>query len=326
MCGVRPFSDMSVGFFCAESEPEERSFVHHGRKMRRLNWEKEPTSVALFIQDRLEDIVGQIDFLKEYLTELGLKVTIDEYHGEDFIFLLGTDRFNLKISSLFQDRSTPPIVSISPKNPGFVSFIEFCSYMKVVPQILRGNCFVLPRCRLLCEYHSHSGLQKFVCLNDLCVNRDPLFQTLVINCSSNHYGFSQIKSDGVIISTSTGSTAYNKAAGGALVHPLLPVFLLTPICALSLSARPIIFPQSANLTIELQETEGHQQKAIFTCDGSGHQELKPGEKLVIRMSPYYFNSIMMSDSIGEWLVRLAGLMGWNERKHQKALPSVPQNQ
>ena len=70
----------------------------------------------------------------------------------------------------------------------------------------------------------------------------------------------------------------------------------------------------------LQEKEGHQQKAIFTCDGSGHKELKLGEKLVIRMSPYYFNSIMMSDSVGEWLVRLAGLMSWNERKHQKALP------
>ena len=311
---------MSIPFFCAETEPEETSFVHHGRKMRSLNWEKEPTSVALFIQDRLEDIAGQIDVLKDYLMSLGLKVTNDEYKGEDFILLLGTDGFNLKISSLFQDRSTPPIVSISPKRLGFVSFIEFCSYMKVIPQILRGNCFILPRCRLLIEYHSLTGLEKFVVLNDLCVNRDPLSQTLVINCSSNHYGFSQINSDGVIISTSTGSTAYNKAAGGALVHPLLPVFLLTPICALSLSARPIIFPQSANLTISLQEKEGHQQKAIFTCDGSGHKELKLGEKLVIRMSPYYFNSIMMSDSVGEWLVRLAGLMSWNERKHQKALP------
>lgn len=303
-----------------QDDEDLNSLVHHRRKLLNLNWDHEPTSVALFIQDNLTDLSGQIDLLKAYLRDRGLKVTINDYTDEDFIFLLGTDGFNLHVSRRFQDRSTPPIVSITPNRKGFVSFIEFCSYTTVIPQILRGNCFILPRCRLLIEHHSESGVEKFVVLNDLCVNRDALSPTLLINCSSNGFGFSQINGDGVIIATSTGSTAYNKAAGGALVHPLLPVFMLTPLCALSLSARPIMFPQSANLTISLQKRPGHDEKAVMTFDGTNRRELKNGDKVVISMSPYYFNSVMMSKSAADWLVRLAGLMSWNVRKHQKELP------
>jgi NAD+ kinase len=202
---------------------------------------------------------------------------------------------------------------------GFVSFIDFIEYSVVIPQILLGNCFLLPRCRIAIEYHSSDGLERFCALNELSLNRDPLSRPLTISCSSGGLSFSQVIGDGVIIATPTGSTAYNKAAGGPLIHPLLPGFLLTPICPLSLSARPILFPQSADLTILLASVPGYTQKAIVTFDGMARRELKTGEKLIITMSMHHFNSIVMSKSVGEWLVRLAGLLSWNERKHQKSL-------
>jgi NAD+ kinase len=220
---------------------------------------------------------------------------------------------------LFQDRETPPVLSINPAHEGFISCTDFASHTTIIPRVLRGNSFLLARCRLSIEYHSLNGIERFCVLNDLCVNRDPYSHSLVIKCSSSGFGFSQVRGDGVIIATPTGSTAYNKAAGGALVHPLLPVFMMTPICALSLSARPILLPQSAELTIELEypiDKSGHYQ-AIVTFDGMQHKEFKVGEKLVISVAPHSYNSIMMSRSVGDWPVRLAGLMGWNERKHQK---------
>jgi len=307
----------------ATRENEESSFFHHRRKLVNLNWDHEPKRVSLFIQSGLIEMEKQIETMKKFLIDMDFELEVDVYTDSDFIILVGTDGFNLQISSIFQDRETPPIISLTPHKKGFISFIEFCSYQTVIPQILRGNCFILPRCRLCIDYHSSEGIERFTALNDLVVNRDQTCGSLIVNCSSCGFGFSQIICDGVIIATPTGSTAYNKGAGGALVHPLLPVFMLTPIIALSLSARPIMFPQSADLTISLACDTKRKQKAYIVFDGTGHRTFSPGEKLVISISTHYFNSIMMNKSIAEWPVRLAGLMSWNERKHQKALPKNP---
>lgn len=305
---------------------DDSSFFHHRRKMLSLNWESEPKKVAIFIHKGLQEFEDNISCLTEFLQKMNIEVEIDKYTNSDFIILIGTDGLNLQVSSLFQDRETPPILSLTPNRKGFISFIDFCSFHSIIPQILRGNAWVLPRCRLCIEYHSLEGVQRFTALNELVVNRDHKSGSLAINCSSCGFSFSQLIGDGVIIATPTGSTAYNKGAGGALVHPLLPVFMLTPIVALSLSARPIMFPQSADLTISLDESNKRRQNqsAYMYFDGTGHRPFKMGEKLVITISPYYYNSITMSKSIAEWPVRLAGLMSWNERKHQKALPPNPQ--
>lgn len=302
---------------------DETSFFHHRRKLIALTWESVPKIVSVFIQDDVETISEEIAEFKRFLEENKLQIEWNTFEKASFVILIGTDGFNLHISSLFQCKDTPPILSLTPNRKGFISFLEFCSYGKVIPQILKGNCWLLPRCRLNVEYQSQDGHSTFCCLNDITVNRDHLSGPLLLNCSSCGFTFSQISGDGIIIATPTGSTAYNKASGGALVHPLLPVFMLTPICAMSLSARPIIFPQSADLTISIQQTEHKDigQKAYIAFDGMNHQTLKIGEKLVITISNNYFNSIMLTKSIAEWPIQLANLMSWNERRHQKALPT-----
>jgi NAD kinase len=97
--------------------------------------------------------------------------------------------------------------------------------------------------------------------------------------------------------------------------------MFTPLCPLSLSARPIVFPQTAQITISIGVAAGRPQsnRALLGFDGVVHRELKFGEKLVISVSPFCFNCIVMTKSTSEWLVRLAGLLKWNQRKHQKAL-------
>ena len=305
----------------------ESSFVHHQRSMIKLEWPQQPKSVAIFVQSTLSDNYNLLNGMKHFLIEkMGLKISEGKYTDEDFIIAIGTDGFNLDVSAYFQDREVPPILSLTPNKKGFLSFHELSGFSVFIPQVIRGNCWILPRCRLLVEYRSLQGVERLCVLNDVVVNRDPLSGALFLNCSCNGFCFSQLHGDGVIISTPTGSTAYNKGAGGALVHPLLPVFMMTPICALSLSARPIIFPQTAVLKISLDNSNDLKkgpQLAYFTLDGQKHIRFNPGDELTISVSPYNYQSILMNKSIAEWPVRLAGLMGWNERKHQKALPSGP---
>ncbi|KAH0793439.1 ATP-NAD kinase family protein [Histomonas meleagridis] len=309
-----------------EKEWEESSFIHRIIEIKNLDWEHEPSSVHLYVQDRLENLESdQIDSLIKYLESNGLRVEVGEYKSADFLILVGTDGLNLKISTLFQDKKTPPILPLTTRRQGFISDIQFSAYRDVIPQVIRGNCYVLPRCRLLIEYHSLKGVETYHVLNDLALYRDSLSGSLTIKCSSCGFCFSEIIGDGVIIATATGSTAYNKSAGGALVHPLLPVFMLTPVCAQSLSARPILFPRHAELTISLASKKaGHQtsQRAWVTFDGLGHRPFQIGEKLVVSISPYPYNTIMMEKSVGSWATKLAALMGWNERKHQKPLPKI----
>ena len=93
-----------------------------------------------------------------------------------------------------------------------------------------------------------------------------------------------VQADGVIIGTTTGSTAYSLAAGGSMVHPLVPCILFTPVCPHSLSFRPLIFPDSAGLRIKVPS--GTRSSAWLTCDGRSRVELAANDSVSIRMSDY----------------------------------------
>jgi NAD+ kinase len=101
------------------------------------------------------------------------------------------------------------------------------------------------------------------------------------------------RSDGMIISTPTGSTAYSLAAGGAIVDPRLNCLCVTPICPHSLTARPLIFSDSAN--IEIKNNCPREKTLFLTVDGRVNYELAIGEKIRVTRSPLVTNFIRLND-------------------------------
>lgn len=95
---------------------------------------------------------------------------------------------------------------------------------------------------------------------------------------------SSYQSDGLIIATPTGSTAYSLSAGGPIVHPSVQSLLLTPICPRSLSFRTVLLPSDAN--IQLKVSHQSRSSADVIVDGRQVQSLKPGQYLQVAMSPY----------------------------------------
>mmetsp|Transcript_23651 Transcript_23651/g.29286 ORF Transcript_23651/g.29286 Transcript_23651/m.29286 type:complete len:130 (-) Transcript_23651:184-573(-) len=93
-----------------------------------------------------------------------------------------------------------------------------------------------------------------------------------------------VQGDGVLISTPTGSTAYNLSCGGSIIHPTSEVVALTPICPHSLSFRPIILPKTAKITIVLPEEA--RTGAWVTFDGQMRFRMEKNEKLVISESAF----------------------------------------
>lgn len=128
--------------------------------------------------------------------------------------------------------------------------------------------------------------------------------------------FTSILADGVCVSTPTGSTAYNLAAGGSLCHPENPVMLVTAICAHTLSFRPIILPDTIVLRVGVPYNARTNSWASF--DGRERIELFPGDYVTISASRFPFASVQPHGRRSEdWVNSISGKLGWNTRQKQK---------
>lgn len=129
--------------------------------------------------------------------------------------------------------------------------------------------------------------------------------------------FTSVLADGICVSTPTGSTAYNLAAGGSLCHPENPVMLVTAICAHTLNFRPIILPDTIVLRVGVPYSARTSSWASF--DGRERLELQPGDYVTISASRYPFASVQAQGRRSEdWVNSISGKLGWNTRQKQKA--------
>lgn len=111
--------------------------------------------------------------------------------------------------------------------------------------------------------------------------------SLQVDCKANKdddtFSFGRFRSDGVIVATATGSTAYCAAAGGPIVDPALDVFVLNPICPFSLSNRPIVLPPEMVMSITVLPSRG--AGVILSIDGQITFEVIEGDKIIVERSP-----------------------------------------
>ena len=125
-----------------------------------------------------------------------------------------------------------------------------------------------------------------------------------------------ILADGICVSTPTGSTAYNLAAGGSLCHPENPIMLVTAIAPHTLSFRPIILPDTIVLRAGVPYDSRTSSWASF--DGRERVELHPGDYVTISASRYPFASVQSGARRSEdWVGSICGKLGWNRRQKQR---------
>jgi NAD+ kinase len=118
-------------------------------------------------------------------------------------------------------------------------------------------------------------------LNDVVINKSALARIVELRLEVNGRRVTTYRSDGLIISTPTGSTAYNLSADGPIVCPTLPVVVLTPICPHALSQRPIVVPEAATIDVTLV-TEN--EDVFLTLDGQEGTGMAAGDTITIRRS------------------------------------------
>ncbi|MDO8805414.1 MAG: NAD(+)/NADH kinase [Elusimicrobiota bacterium] len=179
-----------------------------------------------------------------------------------------------------------PVLGINAGGLGFLSGIEQKEFLKSAEVFLRGGFRKFKR-SLLAVSVLRGGKKVFgpmPALND-CVIRSPEARAFPLRASFGSQFLSEYFGDGLIISTPSGSTAYNLAASGPIVLPDLEVFLLSPICPHTLTHRPIVLSASEELRVAVQGWRSGPQQLRLSMDGQETFNLEPGDTVLVGRHP-----------------------------------------
>ena len=158
-----------------------------------------------------------------------------------------------------------PVLGINYGSLGYITEFRIEELYDALDTVLVGN-YQLDKRVTLDVTHTRNGkeLSKNRVLNDVVINKAALARIINIETTLDGLYVNDFRADGLIISTPTGSTAYNLSAGGPIVFPSMNAVVITPICPFTLSNRPIVVPDSAEIELRLK-TE--KEEVALTLDG-----------------------------------------------------------
>ena len=200
----------------------------------------------------------------------------------DFVVSMGGDGTFLKAASRVGSKEIP-IIGINTGRLGFLADIASTDIVGPLNRILDGDYVVEEHTALELDCGCNSKFEgRMVALNEIAVLKQDSSSMITIQTELDDQHLVDYQADGLIIATPTGSTAYSMSAGGPITHPHLECFCVTPICPHSLAARPMVFPDSLELTVR---NICEREKSLFlTIDGRTNYELFRGETVSITKS------------------------------------------
>jgi NAD+ kinase len=208
------------------------------------------------------------------------------------IFVLGGDGTFLSAVRWIGDQNIP-ILGVKFGEVGFLAEIAEESLYAAAEKVLKGDFILRPRMRLsVTVMRQNKMLTQETVLNDIVINRGALARLAHIETYIDDHYLTTYSADGLIVATPTGSTAYSLAAGGPVIHPGVPGIILTPICPFTLTNRPLIVPESANIKIRLAKGSSD---IISTFDGQKGFEIDDRDEIFIQKGAYPIHLITLPD-------------------------------
>jgi len=253
-------------------------------------------AVAIFYQGRKEAPSEAAQQLIPLLRKHGYEVrTIDSrsegevtpdlsLKGFELAIVLGGDGTILHAARIcaFADI---PIVGVNFGRVGFLTELEPDEVQEKLHYYLRNDesVWIDKRAMLHATLEQNGQCEDFLALNDVVIARGTWPRVVQVRITIDDYYYSTTFADGVIISTATGSTAYNLAVGGPLLHPQVKSTVITPIAPHLASDRSLVLPPEAQ--IQLQILTGSQD-GVFSADGQINRSIKDGATVTIHRSKY----------------------------------------
>ncbi len=202
--------------------------------------------------------------------------------GCDLAVVVGGDGTLLSAARSLNDTNTP-LLGVHMGRLGFLADITRDSMLERLDEVLDGR-YVLDERTLLkcCVMRQNQMISEIHALNDIVVHKWDSSRMVELETFIDGAFVSTERSDGLIVSTPTGSTAYALSGGGPIVQPSLNAFLLVPICPHTLSHRPIIINDDSRIEIIITDTNSDDVR--ISCDGQSILEARTGDKVIIEKS------------------------------------------
>jgi len=260
---------------------------------------KSKISVGIVHKHRFDPARMAAERLKRWLQKRGIAVYLEEMStrnspeslGESesvipkdvhFIVVLGGDGTLLGAARRVAKYGIP-ILGVNLGGLGFLTEIPLKRLYAVLEMMIDGRLEIETRVMLETRViRRNQETPRFRVLNDVVISKGAPARIIDLDVHINQEFLTTFRADGLIISTPTGSTAYNLSAGGPIIYPTLASIILTPICPFTLSNRPIILSDSHQVQVTL--TKEVDQGVSLTCDGQIGFDLRFGDKVIIRKS------------------------------------------
>jgi NAD+ kinase len=270
--------------------------------------------------------------LLAWLAEHGYRVILDEESANyadgpevvlreqlasrrlDLVVVLGGDGTLLSAA-----RATAPIdvplLGVNLGTMGFLTEVPLPSLYPMLEAITRGRATVEHRSLMQCDLlRDHKVCGSYYVFNDAVVNKTTLARLNTYEVFIDKTFVSSYRSDGLIVATPTGSTAYSLSAGGPVLMPTVNAFVITPVAPHSLTHRPIVVPDSVEIEILLRSEE---EVAYLSLDGQPGMDLCDGDRVRCRRSEHQVNLFRTGT---DFFQVLRSKLKWGERENHEGFP------
>lgn len=275
---------------------------------------KEDNPEALDLSGRVREwILGKDheclveDHLGDYL---GIQHTAKPWEKADLLVVFGGDGTFLRATWMSVSREIP-ILGVHMGYLGFLTEVTGDEVYYALESVLAGQYLkeqrVMFEATLIREGRTITSQHV---LNDVVINKGALARIIDIEVWTNSTFITRYRADGLIVSTPTGSTAYNLATGGPIVHPQVDAIILAPICPHVLSNRSIVLPDSQEVIIVVKSGK-YADKIYLTLDGQRGFPLLAKDKIVVKRGRYKANILRFPQR--DYFEILRTKLGWQER-------------
>jgi NAD+ kinase len=207
--------------------------------------------------------------------------------GVDLVIVMGGDGTLLSMATRIALAGRDiPILGVNFGSLGFLTEIRIDELYNALESVVAGTATLDERAMLAADaYRSREHFDSRIVLNDVVFTKAALSRIIELSISVSTGLVTKVKADGLIIASATGSTAYNLAAGGPIIHPRVDAIAITPIAPHTLTNRPIVIPGSEVIDIR-PHLETSDDEIFVTYDGQAGYPLQKGDVVKVRKSEW----------------------------------------
>lgn len=211
----------------------------------------------------------------------------------DILLVLGGDGTMLNAARLAGERSIP-ILGVNMGGLGFLTEVRLENLYPSLERVFADDFVLDERLMLKTYVHRHGEtVARGVVLNDVVISKGTLARMIELKIAIQGQFVTNLRGDGLIVSTPTGSTAYSLSAGGPIINPAVQSLILTPICPHTLTHRPLIVPGNVEIEVTLTSKD---DGAMATLDGQLGIAMTQGDTALIQTSDHRTRLIRFPES------------------------------